>query len=108
EHEGVEAVALHDAHLDASGAEASRFENRLRVVVEDVLDLGVANKRDTLRRSGGAAQKRRGEQPTPNRRPRRPRGNCADPHRYVTLLLMGCWMPDERSCGAGRRQRTPG
>ena len=45
EHEGVEGVVLHDADLDAPRAEASRMEDGPRVVVEQVLNLGVADQR---------------------------------------------------------------
>ena len=50
EHEGVEGIILNDAHLDAPGTEPRRLENRLGVVVEDVLDLSVANEGQVLRR----------------------------------------------------------
>ena len=49
EHEGVERLVLHDADLDAARAETRRAEDRLRVVGEQVLDLGVADQRQPLR-----------------------------------------------------------
>ena len=61
EHEGVEGIVLHDADLDAPGAQTGRAEDRLRVVGEQVLDLGVADQRQPLRGGGhGSAQHRRG------------------------------------------------
>ena len=56
EHEGVEGVILHDAYLDAPGAEAGRMEDGARVVVEQVLDLGVADQRQVLRLRGCGCQ----------------------------------------------------
>ena len=52
EHEGVEGIVLHDAHLDAPRSESRRAEDRARVVVEQVLDLGVADERQVLRGRG--------------------------------------------------------
>ena len=55
EHEGVEGIVLHDADLDAPGAEPGRAEDRLRVVGEQVLDLGVADERQVLRGARASA-----------------------------------------------------
>jgi hypothetical protein len=60
EHEGVEGIVLHDAHLDAPRAESRRTEQRLGVVVKEVLDLRVADERQVLRRRRrGSPQGRR-------------------------------------------------
>jgi hypothetical protein len=48
-HEGVEGIVLHDAHLDAPRSEAGGLEQRLGVIAEDVLDLGVADQWQVLR-----------------------------------------------------------
>ena len=50
DHEGVEAVVPDDAHGDVLRAEAGGLEDRQRVVLEQVLDLGVADQRQALRR----------------------------------------------------------
>ena len=55
DHEGVEVLGFHDAHRDVR-AEPRRPEDRTRVVLEQVLGLGIADERDALRHG-----RRRGE-----------------------------------------------
>jgi len=49
DHESVEGVVADDANRDAAAAESCRGENRLRVVLQQCLDLGIANERQALR-----------------------------------------------------------
>ncbi len=84
DHEGVEGLIVDDAHRHAPAAEAGRLEDRLRVVVEEVLDLGVANERQALRqRSRDALKCSHGErhQRGPES-PRRPLGHCPEFARH--------------------------
>jgi hypothetical protein len=61
EHEGVEGIVLHNAHLDTPRAEPGRLEQRSGVVAEDVLNLTVADQRQILcRRRGNAGDGRNG------------------------------------------------
>src|SRR5690606_34776735 len=49
EHEGVEAIMTDDPHRDAARAESRRAEDRLSIVVQKLLDLGIADEAQALR-----------------------------------------------------------
>ena len=56
EHEGIEGVGAHDPDRDALLAEPGDLEDRMGVVVEQLLDLGIADEALGAGRHGGAGQ----------------------------------------------------